>query len=375
MAIVLLFNLAASFAQDKTFNVATVNVDGLPASILFININKEGPGSTYTPYISQYLALNDFDFIGVQENFDFNTELHSALDDYYDADEWSGGIYASGGNFSIFSMKFPCDGLNAFWKKEIKVASTTRISWWINNGKLDHASDNLVTKGFRRHEVEFSDGFKMRIYNMHMDASTEYDEEYGYDQDDRDARRSQWIQLREDIVERLDDRPVIIMGDLNSYYERDSIKALFINKIIETGRATVSDVWIELERGGIYPTLKEGPIMADNTRGWTRNGEALDKIIYINPLEGEMHLRALSIEVHDKNYHREDPDEPLGDHFPLSARFERVLGDLNGLTVPIIHDESDTEAIYDIQGNRHTHLQRGLNIIRTKDGRTLKVMR
>lgn len=364
-----------SVAQNPTFSVATVNVDGLPASILFFNINKEGPGATYTPYISQYLAIQDFDFIGVQENFDFNTELHSALDDCYNSDEWSGGVYASGGNFSLFNMKFPCDGLNAFWKKNITVTSTTRYAWWKNCGKLNHASDDLVTKGFRRHEVEFSDGFKMLIYNMHMDASSESDEETGNDAEDREVRRTQWITLCDDIIERLDNRPIIVMGDLNSYYERDSIKTLFINKIIGTGRATANDTWIELERGGIYPTIKEGPVMADNRKGWTRNGEALDKIIYINPLEGDMHLRALSIKIHDKDYHREDPDEPLGDHFPLSARFERILGDINGLEVPTFIEQTETEAIFDLQGHRHTHLQRGINIVRTKDGRVMKIMR
>ncbi|MBQ8156070.1 MAG: hypothetical protein IJ082_07095, partial [Prevotella sp.] len=53
--------------------------------------------------------------------------------------------------------------------------------------------------------------------------------------------------------------------------------------------------------------------------GWSRNGETLDKILYINPTGGNK-LIPLSVDIDQKGYIRED-GEMLGDHFPLSATF------------------------------------------------------
>lgn len=307
--------------RGETFSIVTLNVDGLPKTIsilgLFsVNVNKEGPGEELTPVISQYLAKQGYDFIAVQENFDYNEELSSALMEDYNRDPWNGGFKL--GNMDDF--RFPFDGLNGFWKKDITAQRTDSVYWDANYGKFDHAWDDIVTKGFRRYDVKLKGGSELVIYNMHMDASDDDDEADGKDGPDREARVVQWKQLRDYILAHLDTRPVIVAGDMNSWYARDSIKAQFIDYIAQTGRATVGDVWIEMERGGKYPELVEGVITKDpDGSNWSRGGETLDKILYVNPVGGAR-LRPLSAAYDRTGYVRSD-GTPLGDHWPFSATF------------------------------------------------------
>ncbi|MBR0273983.1 MAG: hypothetical protein IJQ59_07835 [Bacteroidaceae bacterium] len=80
-ALALLFTslcaVSALAQSNQTFSVTTLNADGLPAKILFVSVNEEGPGEKYTRVISQYLTDHQVDFVGLQENFNFNDELYS----------------------------------------------------------------------------------------------------------------------------------------------------------------------------------------------------------------------------------------------------------------------------------------------------------
>jgi hypothetical protein len=112
-----------------------------------------------------------------------------------------------------------------------------------------------------------------------------------------------------------------VTGDLNSYYERDSIYSQFITVIEQSGRAKASDAWVMLERGGKYPDMVEGPVTNDpGSTTWALKGQTLDKIIYINPTDGPQ-LKPLSISVDSATYVRPDGKTPLGDHAPVSAKF------------------------------------------------------
>lgn len=366
--LIALLGATTAMAQSgQLFTVTTLNVDGLPAKILFLSINEEGPGEKYTKVISQYLTDHPADFIGVQENFNFNKELNSVTSTVYARDEFSGEVGAS--TFDFTSLKVPCDGLSAFWKMQ-HTAEMQRVAWKENYGKFDHSNDDLCTKGFRRYELTTKDGIKMRLYNMHMDASSDEDEAAGKDGPDRECRLKQWIQLRDDIMEHMDDKPVIVMGDMNSYYARDEVKANFIDAIEESGHATVSDVWIELQRNGEYPAHEEGPVMKDEDHGWFRKGETLDKILYINPSDAARRLRPISVNIDRTGYVREDGKTPLGDHFPLSATFViESTTDIDNLYA----GDSRIEAIYSTDGRRFPRLQRGLNIVRMSDGTTRKI--
>lgn len=308
----------------ESFSVVTLNVDGLPKTIsifgsLEFDVNKDGPGEEYTPVIGTYLAIKSYDFIAVQENFNYDNLLSAKLTAAYNRDLWCGDININ----KLTGMRFPTDGLNGFWKKDITACRTDSVAWDANYGKFNHGWDDIINKGFRRYDVRLKGGSQIVIYNMHMDAGDEEDEMRGNDIPDRLARMVQWRQLRDYILDHLDARPVIVMGDMNSWYERDSIKPQFIDYIAGTGRAIVSDIWIELEREGSYPQLTDEIVTNDPGAGdWTRNGETLDKILYLNPIGGSQ-LRPVSVNIDSVMYVKDD-GTPLGDHNPLSATFEII---------------------------------------------------
>lgn len=306
--------------QDELFTMVTLNVDGLPDNLnvigISISINPEGPGVEHTPLIGAYLKEKGYDFIAVQENFNYNAQLCSELDSCYNRDQWGGSFTTNKVDWA--QIKFPFDGINGFWKKSLSCKNTENVAWLMNYGKFDHAADDLITKGFRRYELQLEGSSRLVVYNMHMDASDELDEIEGLDGPDRMARMSQWRQLRDYILEHLDQRPVIVTGDLNSYYCRDSIKTVFMDYIESTGKATVLDAWIVLDRDGQYPRLQSEPVYPVND-GWLYNGEGVDKIICINPTGGGK-LVPVEIAVDTTGYIRSD-GTPLGDHFPLSATF------------------------------------------------------
>lgn len=367
------FTFAPLAAQNGRFSVATLNCDGLPSKILFVNVNDDGPGSEYTPVISRYLAERGYDFIGVQENFNFNDELSSALLADYGQDEFSGGIFASGSWMNIFTLQFPCDGLSGFYRKKHTLTEMQRTAWVENCGKTDHSSDDLCNKGFRRYELTLDNGLDIRLYNMHMDASTDADERSKNDSPDKATRMKQWLQLRDDILNRMDSRPVIVLGDMNSYYARDEVKTNFIDAIMATGRATVGDVWIELERGGIYPEHTDDAVTWD-APGWSHQGETLDKILYINPVDTRRFIIPVAVNIDRTGYVRSDGTTPLGDHFPLSATFIiESADDIKGMAAK--ETEVTNARIYAPDGRQLPRMQRGLNILRQADGTTIKIWR
>ena len=311
---------------DKTFSIVTLNVDGLPgyvdASLIGMGVmplNVEGPGEKYTPVISQYLAEKDFDFIAVQEDFNFNDQLDSKLKGAYNlSDTWGGPLtieaFLAGveqpvsqetvlaalekGTFCMHS-----DGCRLYWKNDISGSRVDSVSWKTRFGDvvrpthMNHANDEMQTKGFRRYEMKLKGGTELVVYNMHLEASDDETEATGEDAVDRRSRMAH-------------------------YRERDSVEIQFINEINKSGRATIGDVWIELERGGKYPALEEGVVMQDEgSRGWSRKGQTLDKIFYVNPVDAERKLKPMSVTIDSVGYVREDGWTPLGDHSPLSAVF------------------------------------------------------
>ena len=338
----------------ETFSIVTLNVDGLPAYIDatligmgVMPLNVKGPGEKYTTIISQYLVEKDFDFIAVQEDFDFNAQLDSKLKEgYHLSDTWGGPVtldaYLAGveqpvssetilaalekGTFCVHS-----DGCRLYWKKNISGTRVDSVSWKTRFGDvirpphINHANDEMLTKGFRRYEMKLKDGTGLVVYNMHMEASDDETEATGEDAVDRRSRMAQYRDLRDHIMNHLDKRPIVVVGDMNSYYERDSVEIQFINEINKSGRATIGDVWIELERGGKYPALEEGVVMQDlGSRGWSRKGQVLDKIFYVNPVDAVSRLKPISVTIDSVGFVREDGWTPLGDHSPLSAVFRFV---------------------------------------------------
>ena len=315
--------------DGSLFSVCTLNVDGLPA---FDFVNNDGPDKEFTTVISRYLADKAFDFIGVQENFDFDQELGRCLIANYDHDNWAGGMTLGNlFNDRIHVAVFHTDGCKAWWRSHHSVVRTDSVRWNDRYGYANHCLDEAATKGFRRYELTTREGYQLVVYNMHMEASEREDEVGGTDDEDRACRLKQWIQLREHIFSKLDTRPVLVIGDFNTYYCRDDMKANFIDVINASGRATCGDAWIEKCRDGVYPKLEDDKKIKDDGDylGWTIRGEMPDKILYINPTGGHsVELLSCTYDnaANSHDYFKPsgfaaDHEEPLGDHFPLFATF------------------------------------------------------
>lgn len=336
---------------SEEFTVATLNVDGLPTDVIGIPINSDGPGERYTPEIADYLLQKGYDIIGLQENFNYYDLLFPKMEADYQHDDCKGKM-----SLSTLSFPFPFDGISLLWRNNILGAHTGGDAWTEAYGIFDHANDALTKKGYRRYELTLAGGSQVVVYNGHWDASVDDDEENGRDTPDREARMSQWIQLRDAIMDRLDDRPVIVLGDTNSYYCTDNVKHFFIDYIEATGKARVSDARIEMECGGQFPPLEEGAATHDEGgHGWICQGEMLDKIIFINPTGGSK-LTPLSYHVDSVAYMRsDDPTSPLGDHFPVSVKFriEPAGSDETEIENPVISPLENREEWYDMQGQRY----------------------
>ena len=366
--VLLSFLLAAIFPvalPAQTFTVASLNVDGLPTSILGIPINDDGPGVSGSNLISHFLARKGYDIIGMQEDFENDFELRSQLADDYDCGQWQGSVLDNVTWESLLSLKAKTDGLRLFWRREHRLLTEEAVTWNESYGKLDHAADNLAAKGYRRAEMLLSGGQQIVVYDLHMDASNKLDELSGQDIYDKRARWAQWRQLADAVMARLDQRPVIVMGDMNSYYTRDSILSLFINPIEQTGRYTVNDAWVQTARLGHYPAIGDEPL-STGKHGFEQ-GETLDKIIYINPVTGP-HL--ILTDYHVATDYTWDDGRPLGDHYPVVARFQFAGDKTSSIDAP---SDPSPSTLYDLQGRRLAapprqgiYIRQGRKVVKTR---------
>lgn len=354
-------------AQDTgTFSIATLNVDGLPQKILVAKVNADGPGGGGSVRIGRYLQKRGYDMVFMQEDFNYHEELTVPMEDDYQMDAWSGNVDVDGHQIDFLHLqnhRFECDGLMGAWQKNIQLTSASRTPWTASFGKFSHALDEMVTKGFRRYELTLTDGLQIVVYNMHMDAGDTADEREGKDLHDRDARLMQWNQLRDDILSRLDTRPVIVVGDLNSYYCRDQIKSNFIDVIAATGRATAQDAWVELQNGGKYPDPVDGIVCCETDGNILESGEVLDKVLYINPTGGTG-IHAVSYRLDTEGYRHDG--KMLGDHYPVSVTFQSGSGNPTGID-EINASKSSESNWYNLNGQRVDGSARGIVIERNRE--------
>ena len=366
-ALMALLCMGASAQKSETFSVATLNVDGLPQKILVVNVNADGPGAVGTVRIGKYLMKKGYDIVCMQEDFNYHDVLIPWMEDDYANDTWSGDIGVEGRDIDFLHLqnhRFECDGLCTFWKKDITLESTERTAWTASFGKFSHALDDIITKGFRRYNVTLANGLSLLVYNIHMDASDDKDELEGKDAKDKEARQVQWQQLRDEILSRLDTRPIIIMGDMNSFYGQDNVKAAFIDAINSSGKGTVTDVWVELQNKGLFPETKDDGISG---------GEVLDKILYVNPSTGTQ-IKAVSMKLDKEGYLQDG--KPLGDHYPLAATFQVVRKDSPATNVNGHMDaEQDDAEYYNLGGQHMDQPTKGLVIERQHQVNKKRIIR
>ena len=328
-SILLLLCLIAAFpmtAQKKTFTAACLNVDGLPptvkaAGVVDVKLNPEGPQETGTLQMSKLVAQKGWDFFGVSENFNYNTQLMSEIGSYYSCGTYRGSIPSSVTNVVPYlngSKWFETDGLNLLWRSNISVSDEAWYLWNKRNGITSNGSDQLIAKGFRFYTVRVGAGLDVDVYILHMDAET--------DPADNEAREIQMTQLVDMILASDNRRPIIIMGDTNCRYTRDRIKELMFDRINADPRFEMHDPWIDFPRKGVMPSVGDPSIMVPGHFDGTNHdafqtGEVVDKIFYINNTDARGVTLTAKSYLQDTEFTWPDGSE-ISDHYPIVIEFE-----------------------------------------------------
>lgn len=313
-------------AQKKTFTVASLNVDGLPptvkaAGIVDVKLNPEGPQAAGTAEMSTLISQKGWDFFGVSENFNYNTELMSGLNGVYNCGTYRGAIPSSVTNVVPYlngTKWFETDGLNLLWRSNISVSGEEWYLWNKRNGITEDGADQLIAKGYRYYMVRVAPGLEVDVYILHMDAETT--------EADNQAREIQMAQLVDMILASDNKRPIIVMGDTNCRYTRDRLKELMFDRINGDERFTMHDPWIDLKREGVYPSVGDPAIMVPGKYDGTnaeafQTGEVVDKVFYIENTDARgVTLKALSYNQ-DIEFTRANGTS-ISDHYPIVVEFE-----------------------------------------------------
>jgi len=220
--------------------LVTYNVDGLPDKLNLkdlpwilkpfgwiyrlytgtneVIVNDGTDRKAQSEEISKYLKSFNADIIAVQEDFNYHTELMSALDGYKDTTHT--------GNISLdhlFSKtewrplpRFKADGLNLITNNNrVQTAGEDIVRWKKSNGYISHANDKLTHKGFRYYKV-YVDSKPIDLYIVHMDADFYSPTSKESVSGDYTARKKQIQQLLAYIEKKNSTDPIIILGDTNS---------------------------------------------------------------------------------------------------------------------------------------------------------------
>lgn len=220
--------------------LVTYNVDGLPDKLNLkdlpwilkplawgyklytgtneVVINDGTDRKAQSEEISKYLKSFNADIIAVQEDFNYHTELMSALEGYKDTTH-TGDISLD----HLFSKtewrplpRFKADGLNLITNNDrVQTAGEDIVRWKKSNGYISHANDKLTHKGFRYYKV-YVDSKPIDLYIVHMDADFYSPTSKESVSGDYTARKKQIQQLLAYIEKKNSTDPIIILGDTNS---------------------------------------------------------------------------------------------------------------------------------------------------------------
>lgn len=276
-------------AVQGKFTCAALNVDGLPSLI-----NSGGPGSDGTKSIGSIVNSLGYDFIAVSEDFAYHDKLVGGMTNY------NMGTYRGTVSSLIHN---DTDGLGFFWKKDaITATDEIMVSFDEVYGGIDGGANELIDKGFRHYVVTVAQGVTIDVYITHMNTFGDG----GNTEEDPwvHAQLSQLRQLRDYVVTKAkeNNRPAIIMGDTNMRYTRHQIVDNLIDPVTNEG-LLIADPWIEIQRGGVYPTWNTSSLMIRSKFGGgntdilcadDQRGEVVDKMWYINVPNAAIQLKATS---------------------------------------------------------------------------------
>jgi endonuclease/exonuclease/phosphatase family metal-dependent hydrolase len=243
------------------FLLLTYNVAGLPKE--FSEEQPEINNAKISP------LLNDFDLVLVQEDFAYHEDLAAELTLPYQSEPF------------IVTETLP-DGLNRF--SVFSFPPVERSAWQICSGILDKANDCLAAKGFSVAPMEVSPGSTILVYNLHMDA--------GGDAEDQAARSAQVDQLLADIAARGVGEPIIVAGDTNLRMNRPA-DVISLDRLLNDGGLTDSCRFLDCDDEHIDRILfRSGDFLTITPASWSIPTNFVDE-------EGE----------------------DLSDHDPIAVRF------------------------------------------------------
>ena len=259
-----------------TFTTLTYNVAGL------LEPFSSAHPSQNTSAIS--CLIRDYDIVQVQEDFNYHAALYDSCDDHPYRSPTSGGM-GFGSGLNILSR--------------FSYSDFERIAWKNRSG-----SDALTPKGFTLSRVRLAEGVYLDMYNLH--AQSEVTETALANS------RSNMEQLLSFIESHSAGNAVIVMGDTNTRYTREGQS---IGDFLAHG---FHDVWIELIRGGVKPTLGASPLTSC-ANPTSADCEIVDKVLYRS--NRNVQLVPLAYRVENERFVNAQ-GEMLSDHWPVRVSWQ-----------------------------------------------------
>ena len=260
-----------SFAEEgekTTFTMLDYNVAGLPDFKALIGQSDGISVDEKEKIIGKTLNETGIDFIAVQEDFNYNSDLVETMTNYEYKTIHSGGVPFG-------------DGLNIYSKTPIY--NIEREAWRKTYGVFIEG-DQLTPKGILYAVIEIADGVYADFYDIHADA---FDT-----QESQEARVDNYNQLAEMIEKNGHTRPIIITGDFNVslHLETYDISAVEMRKIF-IDKLGMKDAWIECCNNGNYNDFSEWETSGISYWG---NWDSVEKFLYCDG--GGIHLEAEDFE-------------------------------------------------------------------------------
>jgi hypothetical protein len=228
----------------KGFGIGKVTLEGCPASVsgdfLALSYNVAGlpegisgsNPSVNTPLIAP--LLNGYELVLVQESWKTPDPNPLAPTRVYHEILEAGSLHPFRSESAPLPLgtdpfrpsAFVSDGLNQF--SNFPFGALVRQPW---STCVPSAADCLALKGFSMSRVTFAPGVVVDVYNLHMEA--------GGDPEDDTARDADVTQLSNFIQANSAGRPVIVGGDFNLHTNVEPDSSQFQRLLAETGLVDV----------------------------------------------------------------------------------------------------------------------------------------
>jgi hypothetical protein len=301
--------ILASAAEGVPLRVVTYNVDGLPA-IPPIQPDRTAEIAAMAPLVEGLHSDGTDTLVALQELF--NPPYYSALTNT--------STYASITGKTNDGPNGIGDGLTLM--ADAALSDVTHVPWALPGGCFGsggaNGSDCDTNKGFLFARIALAPGLEVDFYNLHADA--------GQDAGSIAARQANLAQLASYVATSsiAAGRAVILVGDTNSLYTRDTdVIAAFAAGL------GLTDAWVEQALGGVVPGFGTAnnagcpPPRGSAAPGPAASGatcELVDKIFYRSGSTVQLSLVDYEVALNFVS-----GSTPLSDHLPVASLFDVTL--------------------------------------------------